>query len=47
VDREFRFTYVNEHFVRLIGQPRDALLGQVCWPLLPRREQSSAAGSRL
>jgi PAS domain S-box-containing protein len=41
VDREFRFTYVNEHFVRLIGQPREAVLGQVCWPLLPRREQSA------
>lgn len=41
VDRDFRFTYVNEHFARLIGQPRDAVLGQVCWPVLPRREQSA------
>jgi PAS domain S-box-containing protein len=38
VDREWRFTYVNEHFTRLIGQPADAVLGQVCWSVLPHLE---------
>jgi PAS domain S-box-containing protein len=41
VDREWRFTYVNDHFTRLIGRERDALLGRVCWPLLPGGQQSS------
>ncbi len=35
VDRDWRFTYVNAEAERLLGRPRDELLGGVVWELFP------------
>ena len=35
LDRSWRFTYVNAEAERLLGRPRDELLGGVLWELLP------------
>jgi PAS domain S-box-containing protein len=35
LDREWRFTYVNAEAERLLGRPRDELLGGVLWELFP------------
>src|SRR3712207_4939208 len=40
LDREWRFTHVNAEAERLLGRPRDELLGQVLWQAFP-----AAAGS--
>ena len=42
LDRELRITYVNAEAVRLLGIPRERILGEVIWKLLP-----SAVGSIL
>lgn len=38
VDREWRFTYVNEEAERLLQLQRSALLGQVVWEMFPVAE---------
>jgi len=35
LDRDFRFTYVNAEAERLLGRPRDELLGGSLWELFP------------
>jgi PAS domain S-box-containing protein len=35
LDRDWRFTYVNAEAERLLGRPRDELLGGVIWELFP------------
>ena len=35
LDRDFRFTYVNAEAERLLGRPRDELLGGSVWELFP------------
>lgn len=35
LDQEWRFSYVNAEAERLLGSPRDQLLGQVIWTALP------------
>ena len=35
LDREWRFTYVNAEAERLLGRPREELLGGVLWELFP------------
>ena len=35
LDRDWRFTYVNAEAERLLGRPRDELLGGVMWELFP------------
>jgi PAS domain S-box-containing protein len=35
LDREWRFTYVNAEAERLLGRPRDELLGRVLWDAFP------------
>ncbi len=35
-DAEWRYTYVNEHAVRVLGRSRSDLIGQVVWQLFPR-----------
>jgi PAS domain S-box-containing protein len=35
LDREWRFTYVNAEAERLLGRPREELLGQVLWEVFP------------
>jgi PAS domain S-box-containing protein len=35
VDRDWRFTYVNAEAERLLGRPREELLGGVLWELFP------------
>ena len=35
LDRDWRFTYVNAEAERLLGRPRDELLGGVVWELFP------------
>ena len=35
LDREWRFTYVNAEAERLLGRPRDELLGQSLWEAFP------------
>jgi len=34
-DRDWRFVYVNERAVQLLGKPREALLGRVVWEMFP------------
>ena len=34
-DHNWRYTYVNERAVQLLGRPREDLLGQVVWELFP------------
>jgi PAS domain S-box-containing protein len=34
-DRDWRFVYVNERAVQLLGKPREALIGRVVWELFP------------
>ncbi|MFP5349832.1 MAG: PAS domain S-box protein [Gammaproteobacteria bacterium] len=34
-DREWRYTYVNAGAARVLGKPREALLGQCIWDLFP------------
>jgi PAS domain S-box-containing protein len=34
-DRDWRFVYVNERAVQLLGKPREALIGRVMWELFP------------
>ena len=35
LDRDWRFTYVNAEAERILGRPRDELLGGVLWELFP------------
>ncbi|MFL5356213.1 PAS domain-containing protein [Archangium sp.] len=41
-DRDWRFTYVNREAERILGQPREALLGRGQWELFP-----ATVGTRL
>lgn len=41
MDREWRFTFLNDEAERLLGRARDALIGQVAWSAFPE-----ARGSR-
>ena len=34
-DRDWRFVYVNQRAVQLLGKPREALIGRVVWELFP------------
>jgi len=35
LDREFRFTYVNQRYAQLTNVPRDQLLGRTIWDVFP------------
>ncbi|MDB4874577.1 MAG: hybrid sensor histidine kinase/response regulator [Gemmatimonadetes bacterium] len=35
LDLDWRFTYVNAAGAALVGMPRDALVGRVCWEVFP------------
>jgi PAS domain S-box-containing protein len=35
IDRDWRFTYVNERYARMSGRRREELIGQVVWELFP------------
>lgn len=35
LDREFRFTYLNQRALSHFGQPREALLGKILWEVFP------------
>lgn len=41
LDHEWRFTYVNAEAERLLGRPRDELLGGVVWELFPAANASA------
>jgi len=43
LDWEYRYVHVNEAMLRLIGKPRDEVIGQVIWELFPELLRSSAA----
>ena len=43
LDWEYRYVHVNEAMLRLIGKPREEVIGRVIWELFPELKRSSAA----
>jgi PAS domain S-box-containing protein len=43
LDWEYRYAYVNEVMLRLLGKRRDEVLGKVIWELLPQLEDAPLA----
>ena len=43
LDWEYRYAHVNEAMLRLIGKPRDEVIGQVIWELFPELKGTPVA----